>query len=147
MLKEVDFLSTVSGGGYTGTFLTRMLGRGAPQYRHIRVRMAPIRRPIRYVRQHAKYLSAYDLKKRWGNGHRDIRRHGPQLDSIPLLVLTLASLATVFIPAENIPWTAVLIGSSAVTVVCLAIYALGMHSAPAPRRRLARLVCGHYAVS
>jgi hypothetical protein len=29
LLKEVDFLSTVSGGGYTGCFLTTRLGSGA----------------------------------------------------------------------------------------------------------------------
>ena len=128
LLKEVDFLSTVSGGGYIGTFLARMLGRGAP-LTDISGSYGPDPAPIRYVRKHAKYLSAYNLKKRWGMVTAIFA--GMILNwTAPLLVLTLASLAAVFIPSEKVPWTAVLIGSSAVTVVCLVIYALGMHSVP-----------------
>jgi hypothetical protein len=64
LLKHVDFLSTVSGGGFVGSFLTRRLaseqarsGVAAPH--------GPDPDPIRYLRQHAKYLAASNLKERW----------------------------------------------------------------------------------
>jgi hypothetical protein len=128
LLKHVDFLSTVSGGGYTGTFLTRTLGRGKPQT-DVAGPYGPDPDPIRYVRQHAKYLSAYDLKRRWGMVMTIFA--GMILNwSAPLLMIVLASLAAVFIPTQDIPWAAVLSASSAVTVVCLAVYAIGMRSTP-----------------
>ena len=89
LLKDVDFLSTVSGG--SGTFLTRTLGRGTPQT-DIAGPHGPDPAAIRYVRQHAKYLSAYNLKKRWGMVTTIFA--GMVLNwTAPLLVLTLASLA------------------------------------------------------
>jgi hypothetical protein len=128
LLKDVDFLSTVSGGGYIGTFLTRTLGRGKPQT-DVACPHGPDPAPIRYVRQHAKYLSAYDLKKRWGMVMTIFA--GMILNwTAPLLVLVLASLVAAFIPTEEIPWATVLATSSAVTVVCLGVYAIGMRSAP-----------------
>ena len=128
LLKDVDFLSTVSGGGYTGTFLTRTLGRGKPQT-DVAGPHGPDPDPIRYVRQHAKYLSAHDLKRRWGMVMTIFA--GMILNwTAPLLIIVLASLAAVLIPTQDIPWAAVLTASSAVTVVCLAVYASGMRSAP-----------------
>ena len=128
LLKDVDFLSTVSGGGYIGTFLTRTLGRGKRQT-DVAGPHGPDPAPIRYVRQHAKYLSAYDLKRRWGMVMTIFA--GMILNwTAPLLIIILASLAAVFIPTQDIPWAAVLGRSSAVTAVCLAVYAGGMRSAP-----------------
>jgi len=64
LLKDVDFLSTVSGGGYTGSFLTSRLGSGAP-HEDMGNPHGPDSSAIAFLRQHAKYLSAIDLKQRW----------------------------------------------------------------------------------
>ena len=126
LLRDVDFLSTVSGGGYTGTFLTQTLGRGKPQT-DVAGPHGPDPSPIRYVRQHAKYLSAYDLKRRWGMVMTIFA--GMILNwTAPLLVIVLASLAAVFIPTQEIPWALLLAASSAVTVACLVAYAVGLRS-------------------
>ncbi|SFO94170.1 Patatin-like phospholipase [Variovorax sp. OK605] len=64
LLKDVDYLSTVSGGGYIGSFITSSIGAGA-NVSEIGAPYGPDPRPVRHVRQNAKYLSAADLKQRW----------------------------------------------------------------------------------
>lgn len=64
LLKDVDYLSTVSGGGYTGSFLTRRL-ESADAHLGVAAPHGPDPDPVRYLRQHAKYLTASDLKERW----------------------------------------------------------------------------------
>jgi len=64
LLNDIDFLSTVSGGGYTGSFLTARLGAGGSQ-RDVAGPFGPDPEPIRYLRHHAKYLAAADLKEGW----------------------------------------------------------------------------------
>ncbi|MDT4329035.1 patatin-like phospholipase family protein [Methylomonas sp. MV1] len=65
LLHQVDYLSTVSGGGYTGSFISSRLSEG--------VSVCDLGKPhgpdpdaIRYVRQRAKFLSAQNLKQAWG---------------------------------------------------------------------------------
>jgi hypothetical protein len=62
-LKEVDFLSTVSGGGYTGSFLTQRLGNREPES-DVAQPHGPDPEPVRYVRQHARYVSG-NLWQKW----------------------------------------------------------------------------------
>lgn len=64
LLQDVDFLSTVSGGGYTGAFITSVLGKGC-DLEEIAFPNGPDPEAVRHVRQHAKYLSASDIKQRW----------------------------------------------------------------------------------
>ena len=64
LMKYFDFLSTVSGGGYTGSFVTSRIG-GAADFDQITNPFGPDTDAIRYLRQNAKYLSAVDLKHRW----------------------------------------------------------------------------------
>jgi hypothetical protein len=64
LLKGVDFLSTVSGGGYTGSFLTSRIG-GGEAFSQAGKPRGPDTSAIAYLRQHAKYLSAVDLWQRW----------------------------------------------------------------------------------
>jgi len=64
LLKEVDFLSTVSGGGYTGSFLTRRLG-AHEAHDTVAAPQGPDPEPIRYLRLHARYLSGRNLGERW----------------------------------------------------------------------------------
>ena len=64
LLKEVDFLSTVSGGGYTGCFLTQQLGAGEA-HAGVASPHGPDPDAVRYVRQNARFLSGNNLKERW----------------------------------------------------------------------------------
>ena len=78
LLKDVDYLSTVSGGGYAGSFLTRRLDL---ENAHIDVGAShgPDPGPVRYLRQHAK-LSRPHPRRRWaacrdGNKHCGAEGH------------------------------------------------------------------------
>jgi hypothetical protein len=64
LMKDFDYLSTVSGGGYTGSFITARVG-GGENFAKIGSPYGPDTVPIRHLRQNAKYLSAVDLKERW----------------------------------------------------------------------------------
>ena len=89
-LKEVDFLSTVSGGGYTGCFLTQRLGNGEP-HSAVAAPHGPDPEPVRYVRQHAKFLSPSQSQGEMVDGDRDAR--GMLLNwTAPLLVILLLAL-------------------------------------------------------
>lgn len=79
MLKEVDFLSTVSGGGYTGSFLTQEIGgrtppEGSPPasatppvaWKGVAEPDGPDTASIRRLRQRAKFLTARSLWDAWG---------------------------------------------------------------------------------
>ena len=63
LLGDVDFLSTVSGGGYTGSFLIKRLDGGA-DYKDLAAPFGPDTDPISYLRQNARYLSGHNLKER-----------------------------------------------------------------------------------
>jgi hypothetical protein len=63
LFKEVDYLSTVSGGGYTGSFLTMLYGcTNEAEAGHSR---GPDPDYVRYVRHHAKFLNPLNLKDAW----------------------------------------------------------------------------------
>uniref|UniRef100_A0A974A570 PNPLA domain-containing protein n=2 Tax=Bradyrhizobium septentrionale TaxID=1404411 RepID=A0A974A570_9BRAD len=64
LMKDFDYLSTVSGGGYTGSFITSVIGTGGALDELARP-FGPDTDAVRHVRQNAKYLSAVDLKHRW----------------------------------------------------------------------------------
>ena len=92
LLKQVDFLSTVSGGGYTGSFLSRRLDAGEDAGIGGVDRPDPL--PIRYLRLHAKYLAARSLKESWSMVTATLA--GTLLNwTAPLLLLLLAAEAAV----------------------------------------------------
>lgn len=64
LMPQVDYLSTVSGGGYTGSFITSRIG-GGRQFDDLARPHGPDTELIKHVRQNAKYLSAADLKEKW----------------------------------------------------------------------------------
>jgi hypothetical protein len=91
LLRDFDFLSTVSGGGYTGSFLTTRLGQGRP-FSDVAGPHGPDPDPIRYLRYHAKYLTAVDLKDRWSMVTATLA--GMILNwSAPILLVAVAALA------------------------------------------------------
>lgn len=64
LMKDFDYLSTVSGGGYIGSFITASVG-GGKDFKDIGKPYGPDTDPVRHIRQNAKYLSPGDLKQRW----------------------------------------------------------------------------------
>ncbi|MEY2488268.1 MAG: hypothetical protein QOC70_210 [Verrucomicrobiota bacterium] len=122
LLKEVDFLSTVSGGGYTGSFLTRRLGEGAAQAEVAGPR-GPDPEPIRYLRQNAKFLVARTLKESWSMVTATLA--GMLLNwAAPFLVLVVAAIVAVNLrePLSHAPWLLILGGGGAVSILALLIY-------------------------
>jgi len=64
LFRDIDFLSTVSGGGYLGSFLTTVV-KDANSEAQIAAPHGPDTEPIRQLRQGAKYLAASNLTERW----------------------------------------------------------------------------------
>ena len=105
LFKDIDFLSTVSGGGYTGCFITTRLGALEGQQpataegrrKEAEARQEAIAGPdgpdpaaIRYLRQRAKYLAALNLKQAWLMATGTLA--GMLLNwSAPLFLITLAA--------------------------------------------------------
>ena len=133
LLKHVDFLSTVSGGGFVGSFLTRRLtsdqarsGVAAPR--------GPEPDPIRYLRQHAKYLAASNLKERWSMVTATLA--GMILNwTAPLFLIAAAMLLAVCITKYttahdlSIPWAQIFLIAGGITVLSLLHYAYRMRYA------------------
>jgi hypothetical protein len=64
LMKDIDYLSTVSGGGFIGGFVSSLIGSGAT-FDQIASPSGPDSSPVQHLRQNAKYLSALNLKRRW----------------------------------------------------------------------------------
>jgi hypothetical protein len=131
LLKDVDFLSTVSGGGYTGSFLTARLGNNEP-YGDVAGPYGPDPDPIKYLRNHAKYLTAIDLKDRWTMVTATLA--GMILNwSVPVLLIALAALAAASlatIPGGVQLWPIALTIAGILTVLALPLYGVLMRQKP-----------------
>lgn len=107
LTKEVDFLSTVSGGGYTGSFVTREVGENG-DWTQVACPDGPDTQPIRRLRQRAKFLTARSLWDAWGMVTATVA--GTLLNwSVPLLILAAAAALTASVPIitlDQIPWSA-----------------------------------------
>jgi hypothetical protein len=122
LLKDVDFLSTVSGGGYAGSFLTTRLGAGQPQ-QDIAGGYGPDPGPIRYLRQHAKFLAAVDLKQSWSMVTATLA--GMLLNwTAPLLLIAIAALFAIGYRKvlHPVPWPTILAISIGLTILALVLY-------------------------
>ena len=123
LLKQVDFLSTVSGGGYTGSFLTARMGSGTPE-RELAAPDGPDTRPVRELRQRAKYLAAYSLWESWGMVTATLA--GMFLNwTIPLVLLLIFAAAAVEmgLPLSGTgPWALFMGISSGLTVIAALTY-------------------------
>jgi hypothetical protein len=124
MMKDFDFLSTVSGGGYTGSFVTARIGSGE-SFDAIGNPNGPDTIAIRYVRQNAKYLSAVDLKQRLLLVTGTLA--GLMLNwMVPLFVLSLLALNVVqtsrYMP--DFAWSSLTIGLSILTAVLVLLYGI-----------------------
>jgi hypothetical protein len=122
LLRDVDFLSTVSGGGYLGAFLTTAI-RGVDGESQVAAPRGPDTEPVRHLRRGAKYLAASNLKERWAMVTATLA--GMVLNwTAPLFVVALAALAASFFPA--MPWRGIVASLGGVTGVLLIVYAWRM---------------------
>jgi len=124
-LQEVDFLSTVSGGGYTGCFLTQRLGNDEV-LAEVAVPHGPDPDPVRHLRQHAKYLSVNNLKEKWSMVTATLA--GMLLNwTVPLVVIvSMAFIASKFGPDLKKIWPTIFWISVVTSILAIVIYGLGM---------------------
>jgi hypothetical protein len=95
LLGGIDFLSTVSGGGYTGCFLTTRLGRGAPP-EELGWPHGPDSGPIRELRRRAKFLVGRSLWESWAMVLETLL--GMLVNwCVPLFVLVLGAMAGILV--------------------------------------------------
>ena len=124
LLRDVDFLSTVSGGGYLGAFLTTAI-RGADGEARVAAPRGPDTEPVRHLRRGAKYLAASNLKERWAMVTATLA--GMVLNwTAPLFVVALAALVASLIPLAAIPWRGLMAALGGLTGVLLVVYAWRM---------------------
>jgi hypothetical protein len=92
LLDDVDYLSTVSGGGYTGSFVTSTLVEAGTTAALIGSPDGPDTEPIGRLRANAKYLSSEGLAQSWSRVTATLA--GMLLNSSgPFLFLSLAGVA------------------------------------------------------
>jgi hypothetical protein len=148
LFKDVDFLSTVSGGGYVGSFLTTRLGQTGSDQADVANPYGPDTPAVRYLRQHAKYLTAVDLKQGWSRATAAFA--GMLLNwTAPASLVLLAALMVVEIPVvfPVCPgWRACFEVPAAVSALMLVLYGWSLRKSPVvvrDRRRRSRLAaCG-----
>ena len=131
LLKDVDFLSTVSGGGYTGSFISSRLGTPGATQAQIGGAEGPDPEAIGFLRHHAKYLAAIDLKRGWEMATATLA--GMLLNwSAPLFLVAAAALITARVPA--LAWSRTLTGVLIVTTLLMVLYALLIRRSPTAAR-------------
>jgi hypothetical protein len=125
ILKDIDFLSTVSGGGYTGSFITSRIGSGEP-ISELGRPFGPDTDAVRHVRQNAKYLAAKNFWGQWDMAAGAIAGLLLNLTG-PLATLCAIALFILYTSAEN--W--VVLSSKVfgvIAVCCLLCYAIMLRS-------------------
>lgn len=127
LLRDVDFLSTVSGGGYLGAFLTTSI-QDERSEAHFAPARGPDAWPIQHLRRGAKYLSATNLKGRWALVGEALA--GMVLNwTAPLFllsVLALVSTVLVDILTDSIPWYRLVMVLVSVNCLLLIAFAVQM---------------------
>jgi hypothetical protein len=142
-LKDVDFLSTVSGGGYTGSFITSRIGTLNASYSDIANPHGPDTNVIAFVRQHAKYLSA-DLWQRWSMVTASLA--GLLLNwCAPFFLLAVFALVAIrFTDQFKFAWWQYpFFGAFAISAICVLLYAFAVRWAS----RLSKVAGSAYGFS
>lgn len=130
LLKDVDFLSTVSGGGYLGSFLTTTLNRRDAQA-SVAAPHGPDPEPVARLRHRAKYMSASNLKKKWMMVATTFA--GLLLNwSAPFFVIALMALIASLLSGYMPDWRMLLLASGVLTVVAMLVYAYQIRYRPKP---------------
>lgn len=123
LLREVDFLSTVSGGGFLGAFLTTAL-RDDQAEAGIASPNGPDTPHVRRLRTGAKYLAATNLRERWIMVTQTLA--GMVLNwSAPLFVIVIAALVASVLRESHFAtlWPWIFSISAVGAAVLLAAYA------------------------
>jgi hypothetical protein len=125
LMKHFDYLSTVSGGGYTGAFISSLIGSGEG-FQKIAKPFGPDTDPIRHVRQNAKYLSAIDLKLRWTMITGTAA--GLLLNwTAPLAALSLLALVASIVPLDYQSWAGAAVFFAVLTLVAIFVYGMSLN--------------------
>jgi hypothetical protein len=123
LLEHVDFLSTVSGGGYTGSFLTTTLPEGAAAD-VVGGPHGPDPMPVAQLRANAKYLTSANLWETWSKVTATVA--GMLLNwTAPLFVVFLAALVAASVHPERSLvrfWRPAFIAVGAAIAVSFVIY-------------------------
>lgn len=122
LFKDVDFLSTVSGGGYTGSALTARLGTDT-NVDDFANPHGPDPLPIAYIRHHAKFLNPLNLKDAWAMFTATMA--GMLLNwSAPMLLIVLTALSVILLETQVSywPWSILFIVTGMLTGIALIIY-------------------------
>lgn len=145
LMPHFDYLSTVSGGGYTGSLISSLIGSGST-FSTIAAPFGPDTGPIRHVRRNAKYLSVVDLKQRWFLIMGALA--GLLLNwTAPLFALSLVALVTSTLPLDaktSLLMTALSVAftaGSVVTAFLMLLYGCSLRLGPDWIRR-ARIALG-----
>jgi len=119
LMQDVDYLSTVSGGGYIGSFLSSYLNgpdipdgsRSRPSWEEL----AGDSRPIRYLRDNARYLESESL----GDKVKMVAfvLYGTFANALVIVPVLTALLALTYLPPLFGLVKAVLIGTGSVVTV------------------------------
>lgn len=131
---RVDFLSTVSGGGYAGSFLTRRLGEvpeagEKPGVDRVDAPHGPDTEAVRFLRLHAKYINSDDPRARWWMLCQTVG--GTLLNAAaPFLVVVMAALAATWLgwgTPEFARWRSLAVSvMGGVTGLALVTYGIGL---------------------
>ena len=142
LMPYVDYLSTVSGGGYTGCFVTSIVGRG-DGYEAIGHSRGPDTERVRHLRRNAKYLSAKDLKQRWLMVTGTLA--GTLLNwTAPLFFLAALALVRVLLGTQvsDGVWVDVIAALGLLTAVATLAYGVTLRFGAAARFGAQVLACG-----
>ncbi len=145
-LREFDFLSTVSGGGYTGTFLTRNLGNGEP-LSEVAGPRGPDPCPVRYVRLHAKFISAYNIREAWAMMTASLAGLVLNLSAPLLVIVLLAVAAGRFGDAFAAVRPAVMAGCGVLSFLAMLGYGIGIRCGKKAANRSGWILAGSLALT
>lgn len=147
LLKDVDFLSTVSGGGYTGSFLSRRLGgmkgvdQGVPES-DLAAPRGPDPLPVSHVRQNAKFLAARNLKESWRMVV--VTLAGMMLNwSVPFLLMIVSALLVRVCPQPRNPaalWQWAIVTTGGLTLAAVFVFCVMLRQGPKRTRRGERVL-------
>lgn len=124
LLGNVDILSTVSGGGYTGAFLAKALDEHGDQAA-VACPHGPDPNAIRALRLNAKFLSATNLKESWGRVTATLA--GLLLNwTAPLFIVAAVALAAGLLSCEEADVFGFFKATAIATGLSLLLYAIAM---------------------
>ena len=124
LMKDIDYMSTVSGGGYTGSFISSLIGSGI-DFDQLARPFGPDTNAVRHIRQNAKYFSAVDLKQRWMMVTGTVA--GLVLNWLaPLAVVSLLAICASNIHFGSDSWAAATSGLMVFTLLAIILHGIAI---------------------